>query len=65
MYLKTPNPIHEDVISFFGDLPEEFGLEKYVDYKTQFEKSFLNPLINVLDCVGWTHEKKITLGSFF
>ena len=65
MYLKKPNPIHEDVISFFGDLPEEFGLEKYVDYKTQFEKSFLNPLINVLDCVGWTHEKKITLGSFF
>jgi len=65
MYLKTPNPIHENCISFFGDLPKEFGIEKYVDYQTQFEKSFLEPLKNVLQCIGWTHEKVITIGSFF
>ena len=65
MYLKTPNPIHENAISFFGDLPHEFGLEKYVDYQTQFEKSFLEPLKNVLQCIGWQHEKVITIGSFF
>ncbi|MGA1433710.1 MAG: DNA polymerase domain-containing protein, partial [Candidatus Nanopelagicaceae bacterium] len=65
MYLKTPNPIHENCISFFGELPQEFGLEKYVDYQTQFEKSFLEPLKNVLQCIGWQHEKTITIGSFF
>jgi DNA polymerase elongation subunit (family B) len=65
MYLKTPNPIHENCISFFGQLPQEFGLEKYVDYQTQFEKSFLEPLKNVLQCIGWQHEKVITIGSFF
>jgi len=65
MYLKTPNPIHENAISFFGELPKEFGLEKYVDYQTQFEKSFLEPLKNVLQCIGWQHEKTITIGSFF
>ena len=65
MYLKTPNPIHENCISFFGDLPKEFGIEKYVDYQTQFEKSFLEPLKNVLQCIGWSHEKTITIGSFF
>ena len=65
MYLKTPNPIHENCISFFGDLPKEFGIEKYVDYQTQFEKSFLEPLKNVLQCIGWTHEKKISIRSFF
>jgi DNA polymerase elongation subunit (family B) len=65
MYLKMPNPIHENCISFFGDLPNEFGLEKYVDYTTQFEKSFLEPLKNVLQCIGWTHEKKVSIGSFF
>ena len=65
MYLKTPNPIHENCISFFGELPKEFGIEKYVDYQTQFEKSFLEPLKNVLQCIGWTHEKVITIGSFF
>ena len=65
MYLKTPNPIHENAISFFGELPKEFGIEKYVDYQTQFEKSFLEPLKNVLQCIGWTHEKTITITSFF
>ena len=65
MYLKTPNPIHENCISFFGELPKEFGIEKYVDYQTQFEKSFLEPLKNVLQCIGWQHEKVITIGSFF
>ena len=65
MYLKTPNPILENCISFFGELPKEFGLEKYVDYQTQFEKSFLEPLKNVLQCIGWQHEKTITIGSFF
>ena len=65
MYLKTPNPLHENCISFFGELPKEFGIEKYVDYQTQFEKSFLEPLKNVLQCIGWEHQKRITLGSFF
>ena len=65
MYLKTPNPLHENCISFFSELPKEFGIEKYVDYQTQFEKSFLEPLKNVLQCIGWTHEKTITISSFF
>ena len=65
MYLKTPNPLHENCISFFGELPKEFGIEKYVDYQTQFEKSFLEPLKNVLQCIGWEHQKRITLGRFF
>ena len=65
MYLKTPNPIHENCISFFGEVPKEFGIEKYVDYQTQFEKSFLEPLKNVLQCIGWQHEKVITIGRFF
>ena len=65
MYLKTPNPLHENCISFFGDVPKEFGIEKYVDYQTQFEKSFLEPLKNVLQCIGWTHQKTVSIGSFF
>jgi DNA polymerase elongation subunit (family B) len=65
MYLKTPNPIQENVISFFQQLPKEFNLEKYVDYTMQFEKSFLEPLKNVLECIGWQHEKRGNLSSFF
>ena len=65
IYLKTPNPLHENCVSFFSTIPPEMNLDKYVDYQLQFEKSFLEPLKNVLQCVGWTHEKKITIGSFF
>jgi DNA polymerase elongation subunit (family B) len=65
LYLKVPNPIQENVISFFGTLPAEFNLDKYVDYRTQFEKSFYEPLKNVLECIGWNAERKISLMSFF
>jgi DNA polymerase elongation subunit (family B) len=65
IYLKTPNPIGENVISFFNTLPPEFGLEKYVDHVLQFEKSFLEPLKSVLECIGWKHERTGSLSSFF
>jgi DNA polymerase elongation subunit (family B) len=65
IYLKTPNPIGENVISFFQQLPTEFNLEKYVDYQLQFEKSFLDPLRNVLESIGWQSEKRGNLMSFF
>ena len=65
IYLKKPNPIGENVISFFNTLPKEFGLDNYIDYNMQFEKSFLDPLKNVLDCIGWKHERTGTLTSFF
>ena len=63
--MKKPNPIGENVISFFNTLPKEFGLDNYIDYNMQFEKSFLDPLKNVLDCIGWKHERTGTLTSFF
>jgi DNA polymerase elongation subunit (family B) len=65
MYLKTPNPINENIIAFFQQLPKELNLEKYVDYTTQFEKSFLEPLKTVLECIGWQHEHRGSLTSFF
>jgi len=64
IYLKTPNPLHENCISFFGEIPKEFGIEKYIDYNLQFEKSFLDPLKNVLECIGWNYERKLSILSF-
>jgi hypothetical protein len=53
------------VVSFPNRLPKEFGLQEYVDYETQFEKTFLEPIKLILDCVGWKTEKQNTLESFF
>ena len=65
LYLKTPNPIQENVISFFQNLPPEFNVEKYVDFNKQFEKSFFEQLKNVLECIGWDYERSVSLLSFF
>lgn len=64
VYLKEPNIIHEDVIGFIQTLPPEFGLHKYVDYETQYQKTFLSPLKSILDVIGWDTEKRIKISSF-
>jgi len=64
-YLKKPNPIYENVISFIQEFPKELGLKQYIDYDTQFEKGFLEPLKIILNAIGWSSEKKSTLDSFF
>ena len=64
-YLKKPNIIHENVISFIQEFPKELGIDKYVDYDLQFEKAFLEPLKVILDSIGWQVEKSVNLESFF
>jgi len=64
-YLKKPNIIHENVISFIQEFPKELKLNQYVDYDLQFEKSFLEPLKTILDSIGWQVEKTVNLDSFF
>ena len=64
-YLKQPNPLRENVISFIQDFPVEFELDKYIDYDLQFEKSFVEPLRTILDAIGWSVEKTVNLESFF
>jgi DNA polymerase elongation subunit (family B) len=64
IYLKQPNPIQENVISYFQTLPQEFNLHKYIDYDMQFDKSFFEPLNSVLSSIGWVSEKRGTLEAF-
>jgi DNA polymerase elongation subunit (family B) len=65
VYLKKPNIIHENVISFIQDFPRELNLDKYIDYELQFEKAFLEPLKIILDVIGWNVEKTVNLELFF
>jgi len=65
LYLKKPNIIHENVISFTQEFPKELGIGSYIDYDLQFDKSFLEPLKIILDAIGWKVEKIATLDSFF
>jgi DNA polymerase elongation subunit (family B) len=65
IYLKKPNTIQENVISFIQEFPKELNLDKYIDYELQFEKAFLEPLKSILDAIGWNVEKTTSLESFF
>ena len=65
IYLKKPNIIQENVISFIQDFPRELNLDKYIDYELQFEKSFVEPLKAILDAIGWNVEKTVNLELFF
>ena len=64
-YLKKPNLIHENVISFIQEFPKELNIDKYIDYDLQFEKSFVEPLKAILDAIGWQVEKTANLEAFF
>ena len=65
IYLRRPNKINENVISFFQTLPKEFGLDKYIDFDLQFQKSFLDPLQVIMDTINWKAEKIATLEDLF
>jgi len=64
-YLKLPNKIRENVIAFPEHLPKELGIDRYIDYDLQFDKTFVEPLKAILDAVGWNVEDQMTLEEFF
>lgn len=64
-YLKVPNLVKQNVLSVLSSLPKEFELEDYIDYDTQFDKAFLEPISAITSVIGWQAEKKATLEGFF
>ena len=64
-FLKVPNLAQSNIISTPGSLPKELDLLQYIDYDTQFEKSFIDPLQTILNVLGWHTEKRATLDTFF
>lgn len=64
-YMKLPNPTKENVFGCSGTLPRQLGMEQYIDYDTQYEKAFVEPIKTILDAIGWQVEKKASLEDFF
>ncbi len=64
-YLQMPNLVGQNVIACKTVLPPELGLEKYIDYETQFENHFLSPLQPLLEAAGWTAKKGSNLLALF
>ena len=64
-YMKLPNPMRENVFAVPNVLPKELGMENYIDYDKQFEKSFKEPLNHITEAIGWSIDKQATLDQFF
>jgi DNA polymerase elongation subunit (family B) len=59
IYLKEPNPIHENVIAWPGDYKFPFKkLEKYIDWELQWKKVFTPVIEKLFDAIGWQFENK-------
>lgn len=65
VFLKVPNTVQENVISFISELPKELDLHKYIDYDMQFEKSFLDALQIVVEPLKWKVRETASLEDFF
>ena len=65
VYVKMPNPFHENIIAFPQYLPKEFGLHEYIDYSKQFEKAFLDPLEDLVEPMGWQLNEVSSIEDFF
>lgn len=63
-YLTLPNPTFDNVISAPGFLPF-VDIGDYIDYNTQWEKAFLEPLNSILEKIGWTSKKEANLEALF
>lgn len=65
VYLKMPNPIRENVMAFSTEIPPEFGLNNFIDYDTQFEKVFVEPLKTIMEPLNWSAVEVSSLEDFF
>lgn len=69
VFVKVPNPYgmggRDAVMGFINSPPVEFQLEKYIDRNKQFEKTFQEPLDNILQAINWKLNAEATLEEFF
>ena len=58
-----------NVISFIGKFPKELDIQRFIDYDTMYEKSFIDPLSFITNNIGWKLDRSLgtqrTLEDFF
>ena len=67
LYMTLPNIYQSSAIAFITKLPKQLNFN--IDYETQFEKSFVEPLNYIIEKINWNVDRSYgtqgTLESFF
>ena len=64
-YLKEPNPLGINAMAFPAKLPTELGIDEFIDWDIQFEKSLIEPLKLILSAINWDTQKRASLDALF
>ena len=69
LHLRLPNMYQSTAITFITSLPVELDIHSLIDYDTQYDKSFIEPLKFITDKILWKIDKSFgtqaTLEDFF
>lgn len=64
-YMLLPNPIREDIFACPDDLPEQLHLDAFIDYRTQFDKTFGEPMTKFARVSGMKMSDTQDVSNFF
>jgi DNA polymerase elongation subunit (family B) len=64
-YMKMPNPTFSKVFGTNGPIPDCFDVRNYIDYETQFTKTFLDPIVAITKAAGITLKDECNLEGVF
>ena len=53
LMLRQPNIYQASAFSFITSMPRELDIASHIDYDTQFDKSFVEPLKFITDKINW------------
>ena len=53
LMLRQPNIYQASAFSFITSMPRELDISDHIDYDTQFDKSFVEPLKFITDKINW------------
>ena len=69
VHMKHPNIYQSSAFSFMTEIPKELDISDHIDYDTQFDKSFVEPLRFICEKINWliddTYGLQGTLEDFF
>lgn len=58
VYLTMPNPIGQNVVGFVDKIPEQFGLNNFIDYELMYEKTYMSQMTSIMESIGWVAKDK-------